>query len=107
MDVSDGLLIDADRLARANGVGINIAIETVPLSPAAVARDGERLALAAAGDDYELLFTAPAGAADAILAAAVAARTSVTRIGQVVTGGGVRAFQGGSDVTPARLGWEH
>ena len=35
------------------------------------------------GDDYELLFTAPAAASDAVKAAAAAAATPVTRIGTI------------------------
>ncbi len=110
MDVSDGLLIDADRLARASGVGIDIDLGAVPVSDAAAARcsgDAGRLACATAGDDYELLFTAPAGLAGAVLAAAADARTVVTRVGAVGAGTGVRALAAGVDVTPARLGWEH
>jgi thiamine-monophosphate kinase len=111
LDVSDGVLIDADRLARASGVQLEIALAALPLSPQAAARtagDDALLALATAGDDYELLFTAPAACAGDVLAAASAARTPVARIGRVVAGLGVRALTAnGSDVTPARLGWEH
>lgn len=105
MDVSDGLLIDADRMARASGARFDIDLGAVPLSAAAqTADDGGRLTLATAGDDYELLFTASPG----IDVAAIAGRTPVTRIGVVVAGTGVRAIgSNGVDMTPARLGWEH
>ncbi len=111
MDVSDGLLIDADRMARASGVALSIALDAVPLSPAAAAHthgEADRLARVTAGDDYELLFTAPPGRAADVQAAAAQARTPVARIGTVIAGEGVCAIgQGGADVTPARLGWEH
>lgn len=107
LDVSDGVLIDADRLARASGVGIAIELAALPVSDAAAARvagdDAGRLALATAGDDYELLFTAPEGAG----VAGAAGRLRVTRIGTVTAGAGVRAIGDLGDVTPARLGWEH
>ncbi len=106
MDVSDGLLIDADRLARASGVGLAIDLAAVPLSDAARARcpaAADRIALMTAGDDYELLFTAPVG----VDVAAIAGRTPLTRIGSVVAGSSVRLRDGERDVTPARLGWEH
>ena len=108
MDVSDGVLIDADRLARASGVALEITLSELPLSPAAAARtpadDAGRLARATAGDDYELLFTAPPGAEVAGLAGGL----PLTRIGRVIPGLGVRALGGnGADVTPERLGWEH
>ena len=43
----------------------------------------------AGGDDYELLFTAPAVAHAAVRTAAQAADTPVTRIGRVLAGSGV------------------
>ena len=99
IDVSDGLLIDADRVARASGVRLAIALDAAPVS-------GPALTAVTAGDDYELLFTAAPDADIALRAAA--ARTPVTRIGTVTAGTGVAALAAdGSDVTPARLGWEH
>lgn len=56
MDISDGLLLDAWRLARASGVTLNIDSAAVP-----VADETRRDACMRWGDDYELLFTAPAG----------------------------------------------
>lgn len=108
MDVSDGLLIDADRLAAASGVGLAIDLAAMPVSAAARARvgadDAALLALATAGDDYELLFTSPAEAD----VAALAGRTAVTRIGTVIAGSGLQLTgRGGPIATPARLGWEH
>ncbi|WP_310475596.1 thiamine-phosphate kinase [Sandarakinorhabdus sp.] len=105
MDVSDGLLIDADRLAAASGVALCIDLAAVPLSRSAAGLD-EVLARATAGDDYELLFTAPADADMAALAAPT--KTLVTRIGTVAAGSGVMlSFAGQSVPLPARLGWEH
>lgn len=97
MDVSDGLLIDADRMARASGAAFAIDLALVPTTPGA-----DKLACVTAGDDYELLFTAAPGTDIAALT-----KTPVTRIGAVVPGAGVRALMNGRDVTPARLGWEH
>ena len=56
MDVSDGLLLDASRLAKASGVTLAVAAGAVPIA-AAEARRGEALRW---GDDYQLLFTLPA-----------------------------------------------
>ena len=55
MDVSDGLLLDAIRLARASGVTLAIETAAVPIATAE-ARRGEALRW---GDDYQLLFTLP------------------------------------------------
>jgi len=103
MDVSDGLLIDADRLAAASGVGLAIDLGAVPLGRPAAGLD-DLLARVTAGDDYELLFTAPAGVA----VTALAGGTPVTRIGSVVAGKGlVLSHRGMPVAVPARLGWEH
>jgi len=59
MDVSDGLLLDASRMARASGVTLSIDSAAVPIA-APEERRNEALRW---GDDYQLLFTAPAGMA--------------------------------------------
>jgi thiamine-monophosphate kinase len=59
MDVSDGLLLDGSRLAVASGVTLSLEARTVPLAegvPEARRADALRW-----GDDYQLLFTLPAG----------------------------------------------
>lgn len=103
MDISDGLLIDASRLAEASGAGVLIDLDAIPLSNAAQAfgtdRDA-RLRAASAGDDYALLFTAslpPPQTAD-----------SVTRIGQIVRGSGLQLINAQGPVPlPEKLGWLH
>ena len=55
MDVSDGLLLDAARLAAASGVTINLNSAAVPIATPEVRR-GAALRW---GDDYQLLFTLP------------------------------------------------
>lgn len=59
MDISDGLLLDAARMARASNVTMAIDSAAVPLgAPEYRREDALRW-----GDDYELLFTAPEGIA--------------------------------------------
>lgn len=55
IDVSDGLLVDAGRLARASGVRLRLYWERLPLSRAFRELGGEP-ELALSGDDYELLY---------------------------------------------------
>ncbi len=57
MDISDGLLLDALRMASASGVTIAITAAAVPMSVDFARRD----AAMRWGDDYELLFTLPPG----------------------------------------------
>jgi thiamine-monophosphate kinase len=104
MDVSDGLIADAVKLAAASAVRIEIDLDALPLSPAAarwVERQPDRLTarsqLAAFGDDYEILFSA-------VAAPGIAA----TRIGQVQPGTGVSLLSKGRPVSaPPAAGYVH
>jgi thiamine-monophosphate kinase len=109
MDVSDGLLIDAARMAAASACGIEIALDTLPLSDAFLAACGEaRLDAATAGDDYELLFAAAPETAPALLALADELGLPFSRIGACVAGGGLALGSAGVSVPlPPRLGFEH
>lgn len=55
IDVSDGLAVDLACLARSSGVGFEL--DDVPVAPAATLEEA-----LGGGDDYELVFTLPAGA---------------------------------------------
>ena len=103
MDVSDGLLIDAARMAEASGLAAAIDLAAVPLSAAYRAHAGDdrpaRIAAATAGDDYELLFAMPANTVPPVAA---------TRIGRFLRGTGLRLADGPDAIDlPARLGFEH
>jgi len=64
MDISDGLLIDAHRVAKASGVGIEIDTQAIPVSDLYRQRRGHGRELAlTGGEDYVLLFTASAAGA--------------------------------------------
>jgi thiamine-monophosphate kinase len=92
MDVSDGLLIDAARMAAASGLGVTIALDHVPLC-------GDPLSAVTAGDDYELLFALPDGRDPPVAA---------TAIGRFAAGAGLTLTDHGRAVPlPDRLGWSH
>lgn len=94
MDVSDGLLIDAQRLATASGIALTIDLDAIPL-----ALPGPVLDAACAGDDYELLFT---------LAEGITPPVPATRIGTARPGSGLTVTAGGRPVPlPAKLGYRH
>lgn len=112
MDLSDGLLKDAGRMASAAGVAIELSRDALPLSPAvrrAVERDPAYWAkVVAHGDDYEVLFTAPPSAAKAIRSAAASLPFAVTEIGTVKKGSGVTIHDGaGKPITFDTSGWDH
>jgi thiamine-monophosphate kinase len=97
MDVSDGLLIDAVRMALASGLAVAIDLAAIPLSDAYRMVSGDRVAAATAGDDYQLLFAAPEDFA-----------TDATRIGAFFPGSGLVLHDAGTSVPlPPSLGYEH
>ncbi|MCB1685710.1 MAG: thiamine-phosphate kinase [Pseudomonadales bacterium] len=77
IDVSDGLLQDLGHLCRASAVGAELDSTLVPVCAGATLEQA-----LTGGDDYELLFTAPA--------TIPALGFSVHRIGTIVPGAGVR-----------------
>jgi thiamine-monophosphate kinase len=113
-DVSDGLIADSGRIGRASGLALELDLDRMPLSAPARAwlagradQVAARLALAAGGDDYEIVCTAAPDQVDALRAASEAVDTPLTEIGRVATGEGVRVLIGGREQTVARAGWRH
>ncbi len=95
IDVSDGLGAEAEHLAAASGVGIEIEVGRVPRGEgvseiaAAAGRDPDEL-VASGGEDYELLCAIPRAALADCRAAVERTGTELHEIGRVVSGGSVR-----------------
>lgn len=107
IDVSDGLGADAEHLAAASGLGIEIELERVPAGTgvrevaAAAGRDHHEL-VAGGGEDYELLCAVPRSALEECARAVRRSGSTLTEIGRFVTGGSVRLrLPGGRSVPPA------
>ncbi len=96
IDVSDGLLGDLGHILKRSGVAAEVNVDAVPRSAVLAAQPLalQRECTLAGGDDYELLFTAPADRAAQVQAAAQAAATAVTRIGRIEAGQGLRLKDG-------------
>lgn len=111
MDVSDGLLLDASRMAEASGCAVLIELDALPLSNAFVAARGSsldaRLFAATGGDDYALLAALPPAFDPATLS--LPQRTRITRIGKLSAGEPFLSltWQGAPVELPERLGFEH
>ena len=111
-DISDGLLIDAQRMADASRCALHLDIDKVALSSAYIATCGATreaiMAAATYGDDYQLLLTAPPQSEAAIMAAANKAGIPVTRVGYASEGSGLTlTWHGDAVPLPARLGHQH
>ena len=95
MDVSDGVLLDASRLADASGVTIDIATVAVPIA----APESRRADALRWGDDYQLLFTLPAEAKPAVAA---------HRIGEIrLREDAALLLDGAPPASGDRLGYQH
>ncbi len=101
LDVSDGLGLDASRIARASGVRIELDAARVPTHEGCDWR-----AALGDGEDYELCFTARP---DTTVPDALGPDdTPVTRIGRVLTGAGcIVRTPDGAEHDASDMGWLH
>ena len=100
VDVSDGLIGDLGHILASSRIGATLdadaasalvaANKHAPGSADLFAIDVLRTCALSGGDDYELVFTAPSFARDAVLQAGVVAATPVTRIGRMEAEPGLR-----------------
>ncbi len=85
MDVSDGLAGDLAKLARASGIGAEIAVDKVPLSLAArtalAAEPALRETILTGGDDFEIIAAVNPSEIGRFRAQAEAKGVAVTEIG--------------------------
>lgn len=115
IDVSDGLVADLGHICERSKVAAEVDFSMIPASATMkrhLERAPARAALLAGGDDYELVFTAPAAKRPAIAALSRRLGLKLTRIGRIVP----RARRArmvtvrGADGRPlplARGGYEH
>ena len=112
IDVSDGPLADLGHICETSGTAAVVEMARLPLSPAAraVAESSRDILprLAAAGDDYELLFAAPAGATEAIAVLSSLLQIPITEIGRIEAGTGVRLIDDdGRAIQVEATGYRH
>ncbi len=106
IDISDGLLGDLGHVLHASGVGATVdadAVANLLAAGTAVGSDLRRAYTLAGGDDYELAFTAPPAAREAVRVAAAQADTRVTRIGQIEAAHGLRLVDAHGQPVPGHF----
>ncbi len=110
IDLSDGLAGDLGHILRRSGVGARVQAAALPRSAVLAAQPLalQHECLLAGGDDYELLFTAPAAQHAAVLAAAQQAGVAVTRIGHIEAGDTLHVVDAQGQPLPGRYtGFDH
>ncbi len=111
LDVSDGLAGDLGHILAASNVGAVIEHAALPLAAlcAAGANGTQALhALLSGGDDYELLFTAPADKHPEVRVLAAAQAIPLTRIGRIIAAPGMLLENANGEICPlAARGFDH
>jgi thiamine-monophosphate kinase len=105
MDISDGLIIDLERMMKESRKGADIYFEQVPIPRDIIRAKKENLALAG-GEDYQFLFTFP----ESKLGLIEEVRKKgfpISVIGRVVKGRGVKLFDKGQAMKITSKGYEH
>jgi len=110
IDLSDGLVGDLGHILRASRVGATLRLADIPHSAhvAACTEGQRRTCLLAGGDDYELLFAAPASARAHVRDAGERAGVPVTCIGTLDAEAGLRVVDAnGAPVALTERAFDH
>lgn len=112
IDLSDGLRADLGHILDASGAGACVHAAALPLSSpfcAALTIEPGLIALAlAGGEDYELLWSAPPTAVDALAALGDELELPLTCIGEIVAGAGLKVVaDDGTEIISAKMGYNH
>jgi thiamine-monophosphate kinase len=110
IDVSDGLLGDAGKLAQASGCGVELDYGAIPLSGALLAETGAERARELAltgGDDYELCFAVPALRLSEMQREVPSEAWNYRRIGTLREAPGAVVVRDGTVMEFSHSGFEH
>lgn len=105
MDISDGLIIDLERMMAESKTGAHLFLDNIPIPPV-LKKQGLRTLALAGGEDYQLLFTFPRDKA-AVIEKIRKKGFAIPVIGEVVRQRGVRLFDGDREIKLKTKGYEH
>lgn len=94
MDLSDGLVHDAARMARASGVALHLVPTALPVAPELADHPDALACATAGGEDYQLLLAVAPADEGPLRALALAHGTRLTAIGTVTAGEGAHLGDG-------------
>lgn len=110
-DLSDGLVGDLSHILQRSKVGATLhahALVGCMASKAALSNADKLQYVLSGGDDYELVFTAPAARADAVRHAASTCNVQVTRVGSIEADAGLRVIdQNGHPLESCATSFDH
>jgi thiamine-monophosphate kinase len=110
IDISDGLLADSAKLARASGCGVELMYEELPVAQPLVLTTGAERARELAltgGDDYELCFSVRPAHVARLLAELPPERWGYTRIGTLRESPGAEVLRDGAAMSFSSSGYDH
>jgi len=108
VDVSDGLIGDLGHILASSGVGATLDVDAatalISVDTGNLGEELRRTCALSGGDDYELVFTAPASARNAVGQAGMDSSTRVTRIGRIEADAGLRIVDAAGAPVSQRFG---
>ena len=105
MDVSDGLMLDLERMMEESGKAAVVHMERLPI-PSALVKGGKEALALGGGEDYQFLFTFDRGRTDEV-EALKSEGVPLSVIGEVRRGRGVRLMEKGRERKVMEKGYEH
>jgi thiamine-monophosphate kinase len=110
IDVSDGVAADLNHILEMSNAGARLDVEKLPLSecfPAVFDQVGGWVQPLTAGDDYELLFTAPEELQSKLQEIAAEHNCAITCIGRIEEQAGLRCYSESKLLELQNMGYEH
>lgn len=110
IDISDGLLADLGHILRASNCGATLNLEAIPcieVLKTSIQNPITQNYVLAAGDDYELCFTAPKSARNSIESISQQINCPVSLVGEIHTGNDLKVMYQNQQLNISKKGFDH